>query len=150
MVMERFKQALEGETLIQRLENRVDDKAHELRNRPSKRLQRNMPRLGQRNIGEGVGAGLVEAGTIVILEDILGVPFGANVDVVDSEPSQGGTIYTVNVNAHGENLARARAFLQSTTGFSSVFTDTLDIKNTEVLNTRIARDTYQVEILVQD
>lgn len=150
MVMERFKQALEGETITQRVSNRVSNRASQVRNRPSQRLQKRMPRLGQRNIGEGIGAGMVEAGVAVILEETLGLPFGASSDVTDVEPVEGGHIYTVNVNAPVENMAQARAFIDSTTGFSSVLVDTLDVQSVEVLNTRPLRDTYQIKIRVQD
>lgn len=147
---ERVKSIIGRDNFIRRIENRVDDKAFNLRQRPGRALRRRVPRIPNRNVGEGTIVGLLEAGIAVLLEDTVGVPFGANSEVTNVESTQGGRIYTVNVNAPFENMAQARAFLESTTGFTSVMTDLIEVEEMEVLNTRMLRDTYQVRILVKD
>lgn len=139
------------EPIWRKVEDRLSERASTARQRVlNDPLERRVPRVGQRNIGEGIGAGLIEAGIAVILEETLGVPFGASSDIVDTTPVDGGMVYTVNVNAPVENMAKARAFIDSTTGFLSILTDNYEIDNAEVLNTRMLRDTYQIELLVED
>lgn len=148
MVGERI---LNREPIWRKAEDKIDDTAHRARHRVlDEPLNRRVPRLGQRNIGEGIGVGLVEAGIAKILEETLGIPFGSDTEIVDSNPTDGGMIYTVNVDAPLENMAKARGFLEGTTGFTSVLTDRYDVQNVEILKTRVLRDTYQVEVLVED
>lgn len=150
MVGERLRQLSDRDPIWRRIENRVDDKASNLRNRPSKRLQKEVPKVGQRNFGEGLGAGFVQAGIAKILKETVGIPLGSDTEIVDTEPVEGGVLYTVNVDGPIENMSKARAFIEATTGFTSILTDELNVQNTEVLKTRVLRDTYQVEVLVED
>lgn len=139
------------EPIIRRIERRIDDRAHRFRiNTFDKPLQRRVPKIGQRNLGQGIGAGVVEAGIAIVLEETVGIPFGSDVEVVDTEGVEGGTLYTVNVDAPLENMARARGFFEATTGFTSLLTDVWMVENVEVLRTRPLRDTYQIEVMVRD
>lgn len=137
--------------IIDRIRSAPTRRASKFRNRYSKRVESATPDfLEGRAIGSGTMTGAVGAGILTILEETVGVPFGASSDIVSVDPVDGGAIYTVNVNAPTQNMAQARAFIDSTTGFVSYLTDRFEIENAEVLNTRMARDTYQVEVLVED
>ena len=150
MVGENIRNALDREPIWRKLEDRVDKTASNLRNRPSRRLEEKLPQVPNRNIGGGVGAGLVEAGIAKVLEETVGIPFGSDTEIVDTEPVDDGTMYVVNIDAPFENMAKARAFLEANTGFTSILTDELNVEEVEVLRTRPIRDTYQAEVLVVD
>lgn len=135
--------------LIGRVKDRLSEPLSKRRNKPGKRLEKRIPEVPNRNIGKGEAVGAVNAGLATILEDTLGFPFGATVDIVNVETTPQGDVYTVNVNAPTENIARARAFIDSTTGFTSYLTDEYDIEEVEVLNKRFARDTHQVTLRIQ-
>lgn len=150
MVGQRVRSALDREPFWRRVEGRVGSRANRFRNRPGSALRRRFPQFPNRNFGGGITVGLVEAGVALVLEDTLGIPFGSDTEIVDSQPVSGGTQYTVNIDAPTENMARARAFLEANTGFTSVLTDLLEVQSVDVLRTRTVRDTYQVEIVVRD
>lgn len=150
MVGERVVNLIDRKPVTQKIEDRIDDAVSGARNRPSRALERRFPKLENRNFGGGTMAGLLEAGIAIVLEDTVGVPFGASSEIVDTEPASNGTIYTVNVNAPTKNMAEARAFLESSTGFASVLTDIVDVEEAEVLNVRPLRDTYQVKVRIRD
>lgn len=147
---DRVRNALDREPVWRRLEERFSNPGNRIRNAPGKRLQRRLPQFPNRNFGGAVGVGVIEAGIALILEDTLGIPFGSDTEIVDSQPVQGGTLYTVNVDAPFENMAKARAFFESNTGFASLLTDLMDVESVEVLKTRTLRDTYQIQVEVQD
>lgn len=146
----RLKMRLDREPIWRRIEDQFDDLMSEVRNAPGRRLEREFPQFENRNFGGGLAVGGVEAGIALILKETVGLPLGSDVEVVDSEPAEGGTIYTVNVDSPTENMAQAQAFLESGTGFTSYLTDLIKVESTSVLRTRTVRDTYQVEILVED
>lgn len=150
MVGERVRSALNRDPIWRRAADRVKDRSSSLRNRPGQAVQHKFPQFENRNFGGAIGVGLVEAGIAVVLESTLGIPFGSDVEVPSTRSTSRGTIYTVNVDAPTENMARARAFLEANTGFTSVLTDLYDVDNVEVLRKRPLRDTYQVELLVED
>ena len=150
MVGERIGDAIDREPIFHQIEDRIDEAFSGARNAPSRKLQNRFPQLENRNLGGGTVTGLVEAGIAKVLEDTLGVPFGASAEVTDVEPIERGQVYTVNVDAPTENMAQARAFLESTTGFSSVLTDVIEVNEAEVLNVRPLRDTYQIKVRVED
>lgn len=141
---------IDREPVWRKIEDRVDDRAHSLRNRPGKRVKRSIPSFENRNLGGGIAVGILEAAIAIILKDTLGVPFGSDTEAVGAEPTGDGVIYTINVDAPFENMAQARAFIESGTGFTSVLTDRINVSNVDVLKTRVLRDTYQIEILVED
>lgn len=149
MVGERLKRNFDREPIWRRLEEKVSNPGHNIRDQIDRKTSF-VPRFRKRNFGGGVGAGAVTAGVITILEDVIGVPFGGSVDTIDVEPAEDGTIYTVNVNAPTESSAKVRAFIDAGTGFTSLLTDTLDTRDVEVIGTRTFRDTYQVQIKISD
>lgn len=137
------------EPIWRKAEDLVDNTGYNLRNKPSNALGV-LPRYKNRNIGGGIGIGVVQAAIAKILDDTVGVPFGSDTEIIGMEPADNGVVYTVNVDAPTENMAQARAFLESGTGFTSILTDLLQVENVEVLKTRTLRDTYQVEVLIED
>lgn len=141
---------LDREPFWRDLEDAVEGTAHDLRNRPGSRLKRTIPPLENRNFGGGRVVGALEAGVAIILQETVGLPLGSDVEVVDTEPAQGGTAYTINVDAPTRNMAETEAFFEAGVGFTSLLTDLIEVESTEVLRTRIVRDTYQIEVLVED
>lgn len=148
--MARRFNIVDREPIWRRVEDAMDDAASDIRNAPGRNLRKQFPEFDNRNFGGGIAIGSLEAAIAIILERTIGVPFGSDVEITDTEPTSGGTIYTVNVDAPFENMAQARAFFESQTGFTSLLMDTYNVENVEVLRTRPARDTYQVEMLVED
>lgn len=134
--------------IAKRVRDRVAEPVSRARNKPGGELEDKIPEVEHRNVGGGKVAGGIGAAVATILEDTVGLPFGATVDVVDVEPVEDGHIYTVNVNAPTENIAEARAFIDAGTGFSSYFTDTFEVVETDHIHFRFARDTYQIRIKV--
>lgn len=130
-----------------RLSDRTGERTHPMRNKLSKKLS-SMPRVGDRNVGEGIVASAVLSGAITILEDTVGVPFGGAVETVSAEyeRSSGDTVYTLDVNAPTEGIAKARAFINSGTGFTAYLTEKYDIEDVTVTGKRVARDTYRVTL----
>lgn len=147
---ERIRQALDREPVWRRAEERLSNPGTRIRNAPGKRLQNRLPQFPNRNFGGAVGVGVLEAGISKVLEETVGIPFGSDTEIVDSQVASNGTLYTVNVDAPFENMAKARAFFESNTGFTSLLTDLIEVESTEVLKTRTLRDTYQIEIMVED
>jgi len=148
MVGERITKVVDREPILKKAQDRVSERVSSIRNRPGSRAEKVAPQFENRNLGGGVMTGAIAAGVATILEDTVGLPFGASVDIVNVEATEGGEIYTVNVNAPTENIAEARALIDSATGFTSYLTDTFSVESVDVLNHRIARDTYQIELKV--
>jgi hypothetical protein len=136
-----------------RIKQRVSSRTFKLRNRPGEALQERMPSASKRNIGEGTLAGAITAGIAVVAEDTLGVPFGASADTYEVERlTQNGDewiLYTVDVNAPSQNMAQARAFIDSSTGFLSYIVDEFDVEEADVVTVRPLRDTYRVKVKVK-
>lgn len=132
------------------LTGRVERKSSKVRNALGDTLEDIGKDAVDRNFGNGEVIGLAGAGLIVILEDTVGIPFGAGSEIVDSEAVEGGTVYTIDVNAPTKNIAEMRAFLDSTTGFASLLTDKVETQDIQVINFRPGRDTHQIEIEVRD
>lgn len=150
MVGERARRLVDRKPLIRRAEQVVDDTAHNARNAPGSRLRSRFPPLENRNVGGGIAVGALEAAVAIVLKDTLGVPFGSDIEISDVQPADRGNIYTVNVDAPFENMARAEAFFEAQTGFTSLLTDQIDVSEVEVLRKRPLRDTYQIKIRVED
>lgn len=150
MVGKRLRDALDREPVWRRIEDRIDGAAHNTRNIPGRRLRRKFPQFPNRNFGGGLGVGAIEAGISLILKRTLGLPFGSDVEIVDSQAMDGGTLYTVDVDAPFENMAQAQAFFEANTGFTSLLTDLINVRGVTVMKTRPIRDTYQIEIMVED
>lgn len=141
---------LDREPIIRKLENRLHERATELRNRPGRRFAKRVPDFEHRNVGGGKLVGAIEGGIALLIKETVGLPLGSDVEVVDVEPTQGGNIYTINVDAPFENMAQAQAFFEAGTGYTSFFTDLIEVQSTETLKVRSVRDTYQIEVLVRD
>lgn len=149
MVGERIRSTIDREPIWVRAQNRVKGRASRVRNRPSDAIERTVPDLENRNIGGGTLAGTGMAGISVILQDTLGIPFGASSDIIDVEPVDDGQLYTVNVNAPTRVMADARATIDSTTGFTYLITDSVEIRSVEKLDERMVRDTWQIKLVVR-
>lgn len=147
---EREFRVLDREPIWRKIEERIQGKASERRNAPGERLAEYSPSFEHRNFGDGKAVGMLEAGIAVLLKQVIGVPLGSEVEVIGVEATDGGNIYTVNVDAPFKNMAEAQAFFESGTGYASVLTDLMKVQETQVLRTRSLRDTYQVKILVRD
>lgn len=150
MVGERIRSAIDRKPVWIRAQDRVKSRFSKLRNRPSDAVERAAPSLENRNFGGGQLAGTGLAGIAVILEDTLGIPFGASSDITNVEPVQDGQLYTVNVNAPTRVMSDARAAIDSTTGFTYLVTDNIEIRSIEKLDERIARDTWQIKLVVME
>lgn len=143
---------LSEKNVVQRVEDRIDSQASNARNAPGEVARSLLPRVSDRNIGAGIAIGVIEATIAIVLKDTIGIPVQSDVEIVDTaaNPDGDGVIYTVNVDAPFENMARAEAFFDSTVGFTSLLTDSLNVTDVQVLKKRVLRDTYQVKILVED
>lgn len=134
---------------LKRLSSEVGKRATKVRNKPVDAALGRID-LGRRNIGQGKGMGAVGAGLAVILEDVLGIPFGASVDTHNVEYVQDGEIYTVDVNAPFHRMADARSMIDTSTGFTGFITDDIEILETELIKARPIRDTYRVKVKIHD
>lgn len=149
MVRERLREVVDRKSIPRKLDDRFKNRVHNLRMKPGSRLER-IPDFENRNFGSGKGLGILEAAIATIIEDTVGVPFGADADVSTSTVTENGVRYVVDVNAPTQNMAEARAFIDSGTGFTSILTDKLNVENVELLKVRTFRDTFRVTILVED
>lgn len=132
-----------------RIKDRLGRRTFRLRNKPGEALQRRMPSLGDSNIGEGTLAGAITAGAAVVIEDTIGVPFGASADTYEVRREGEWVVYEVDVNAPSQNMAQARAFIDSTTGFTSFLMEEYNVEEAEVVKVRPLRDTYRVQVKVR-
>lgn len=137
------------EPIGRRVRKKLSSRVSKARNEPGERIKSAAPTFGDRNVGSGVFIGATGAAVATVLEDTLGIPFGATVDITDVEESGDEIVYTVDVNAPTENIAEARAFIDSTTGFVSYLTDEYEIEDAEIMTTRMVRDTYRVKVKVE-
>lgn len=149
MVRERLREVVDRKSIPRKLDGRFKNRVHNLRMKPGSRLER-IPDFENRNFGSGKGLGILEAAIATIIEDTVGVPFGADADVSTSTVTENGVRYVVDVNAPTQNMAEARAFIDSGTGFTSILTDKLNVENVELLKVRTFRDTFRVTILVEN
>lgn len=150
MVGQRVRSALDREPIWRRVNDRVRNRASSVRNRPGRALKRRLPQFQSRNFGGGLAVGAAQAGVAIVLERTLGIPFGAETEISDVRSTGRGTVYVVNVNAPFQNMADVRAFIESGTGFTTFLTEEINVQSSQVLKTRMFRDTYQIEILVED
>jgi hypothetical protein len=132
--------------LLKGMSDKIGGRTTPIRNIPANFFENNDFGGDRVGFGDGSGAGAVGAAVLTIVEDTVGVPFGGSVDVINVEETNRGARYTVNVNAPTENIAESRAFIDSSTGFLSYFTDEYQVQDVEIENERVLRDTYQYEI----
>lgn len=150
MAGERVKNILDREPVWRKAEDAVEDPVERLRGGVNDVISEPFPEFENRNVGGGRVAGAVTAAVAVVLEDSVGLPFGASSDIQDTRSVDDGVVYTVNVNAPFESMAEARAAIDSTTGFTSFLTDQIGVESVTVQKTRIVRDTFEIEVLVED
>ena len=148
MVGERIKQRLDRKPIWRRASKRLAEPGHSVRSRVGSNVGNRVPEFENRNFGNGIGAGTVGAAAATIIEDTVGVPFGGSSDILDVKSVGEANEYTVNVNAPMEDMAKVRAFLDSSTGFLSLLTDELDVQSVELVDKRALRDTYEVRLQV--
>lgn len=149
MVGENLKNIIgDRPSVIRDLANRVDGPLSERRNEIPMRVARNLPSFNERNFGGGFGIGYVAAAVAVILEDTVGIPFGADADVINVETDGDTFTYTIDVNSPFPKMAEARGAIDSSTGFTSVLTEKIDILSAEKIKERPVRDTYRVEVRI--
>lgn len=112
----------------------------------------NVINLPNENIDDGVGIAALATAVAYVAEDYLPIRLGASISTVDIEEVEGQEQtfdYTLDVNAALENQARLKAKVQSGTGFTSLWSDKLEVLDYEEIATRPARDTYRYKIRVQ-
>lgn len=148
MVGERIQNVLGDEPVLRQVGDRLDKRASNIRNRQSHRVQKATPSLKRRNIGDGMAVGVVGS----LIEDFISsyIPIGSDTEVVGVRKEGEGVVYTVNTDAVFENMAKAEGFMESGTGLTSFITDKIDVEDVQILRTRPLRDTYQVEVYVED
>lgn len=148
MVGERLKKVAGNEPVLRRVGDRIDKRASNIRNRQSRRVRMLTPSMDRRNLGDGMAVGAAGSAVASAIEAYL--PIGSDTEIVGVSESGKGVVYTVNIDAPFENLARAEASLESGTGFTSFITDKIEVKSASVLRSRPLRDTYQVEVYIED
>ena len=106
------------------------------------------PTFDTEEIRGGTLIGLYTAGVATAIQTY--VPLGAETEIANTEKVDGGTLYTVNVNAAFSNQAMFRSILETGTGYTSLLVDKNTIEDEQVLRKRPLRDTYQFEVLVEE
>jgi len=148
MVGERLKKFTEREPVWRQVEKKVGPRASKARNRPMNRLEKRVPQVPNRNIGGGVGIGIIGAAIIRAVKDY--VPLATSVDLVDTQDTNGGVLYTLNVDAPMQDIAKAEAFMEAASGFTSVLTDRMQVEDARVVKSRVVKDTYEIKVLVSN
>jgi len=148
MVGERLSNMGNREPIVRAVSNRFSGRASKIRNRPGKVLENTIPKLPNRNLGGGVAVGAIGAVIIRAVKDYI--PLATDVDIVGTQDTDGGVLYTINVDAPMMDVAEFEAFMESASGLTSIITDSIDIQDTKVLKTRMVKDTYEIKVLVQD
>jgi len=126
------------------------DKGHELRTNLDQFLKDRRFEPSNTNIDTNTVVGAAIVGTVYALESYLPGKAGANTEVLNVETEDGGDtyIYTINTNAPLEGQARFRSILDASTGYTSLYTDEIEIVEFETIQERVARDTYQYRVKV--
>lgn len=149
MVGERVKKVIgDRPSVVRKAADRFDGPFSERRNNIPERIARMTPDFQQRNLGDGFGIGYIAAGVAVIIEDTVGVPFGASSDTVNIERNGNVFTYTVDTNAPFPNMAKARAAIDAGTGFTGVFTERIEFQSFEKVKERPFRDTYRIKVRI--
>ena len=154
-VKQKLQQRFDREPVWRRKEEEIQKLPRGAREKLNDLISTRFPRYENRNFGSGIIAGAAQAGIADVLEDVIGVPFGAETEMVgiDNSATMDGTSgveYTINVNAPTQTMAEARAFVESGTGYTSLLTDLLKVENVELVKSRALRDTYEIVVFVED
>lgn len=149
MAGDNIRRILDREPVWRKVEDQISNPGHRIRNSVGN-IGDSVPEFQHRNLGGGIATGTLGAAIGVVLEDTIGIPFGGSSDIIETQRGEGANEYVVNVNAPTENIAQARAFIDSGTGFTSILTDKLDVQDVELIGTRTIRDTYQIKLRIED
>lgn len=135
---------------VNKRSSQFTDKGHELRTRFDQFLKDRRFEPANSNIDTNTVVGAAVVGTIYALESYLPGKVGANTEVLNVETEDGGDtyIYTINTNAPIEGQARFRSILDASTGYTSLYTDNIEVVEFETIQERVARDTYQYKVKV--
>lgn len=132
---------------IQEAVDGVADTGHDIRIKTEDAIVTVTPTWENETIEAGSLVGLATAAVVSAANTY--VPLGSETEIANVEKVEGGTKYTVNVNAGFRNQAMFRSVMETGTGYTSLITDVQDIQDEEVLRKRPLRDTYQFEVLVE-
>lgn len=139
--------------LYERLRKKLDSKGgigHTTRVNIGNRLVKITPTWQNENIDPGTLAGAMVAAISTTIDDFAPVDIASSAEIAGSEPIEGGAKYTVNVDGVLPQQARFMAMMDAGTGFTSLFTDKMDVKEVGALRKRIGRSTWQFEVIVMD
>lgn len=150
MVGGRLKKALDRKGIIRRLEHRTNGPGGDFRNGPGRVIRNNVPEFENRNIGGGRVAGIIGATIAEFAQEALPLPYGVETEVTHVEDTEKGARYIVDVDAGTENIARARAFYDTGAGLASYLTDVLHVESVKLVNSRVLRDTYRLELEIEE
>lgn len=135
---------------VSEINQRFAERGHQIRDDFDSFLKDRRFELSNKNIDTNTVAGAAVVGTVYALESYLPGKAGANTEVLSVETEDNGQtyIYTINTNAPLEGQARFRSILDSSTGFTSLYTDEIEVQEFETIQKRVGRDTYQYRIKV--
>jgi hypothetical protein len=154
-IRDAMEQRLDRQPIWRRNEDRLKRIPRATRDELNNLLADRFPRYENRNFGSGVLAGAAQAGIADILEDVVGVPFGAETEMVGidntaSYQGSDGVMYSLNVNAPTQTMAEARAIIEAGTGYTTYVTDLSKVTSVDLVRTRVLRDTYAIDVFVED
>lgn len=112
----------------------------------------NVVQFPNENLEDGTGVAAIATAIVYAAEDYLPVRLGASVSVTNVSRVEGQPKtfdYTIDVNGALENQARLKAKITSGTGFTSLWSDKIEVKEMETLAERPVRDTYRYKIRIQ-
>jgi len=139
--------------LYNRIRKKLDSKSgigHTTRVNIGNRIVDITPTWQNENIDPGTLAGAMVAAISTTIDDFAPVDIASSAEIAGSEPIEGGARYTVNVDGVLPQQARFMAMMDAGTGFTSLFTDEMEVKDKGALRKRIARSTWQFEVVVKD
>lgn len=124
------------------------DAGHNIRVRVADKIIELSPEWDNPNFKKGTIIGGMIAAIAAVIDEY--VPLKADADIVNTEPVEGGTRYTVNVDAPLKPQAMFKAMIESGSGFVSILSDDFDVKEPVPSRKRLARDTWTVDVVVKD
>lgn len=137
--------------LYKRIQNQLEKReeaAHQVRVNLGDKIVELTPTFANKNIEPGTAAGAIMAVAAMWIDEY--VPMAADTEIVDSEKTDQGTRYTVDVDAPFPQQGKFRAMMEAGEGFPSLLVDDFDITEEDVMQVRAGRDTYQYDVLIKD
>ena len=138
--------------LYRKVQQALDNRAqpgHEARLNIGQSIVEVTPTWSNENIRPGTLTGAVFAAVVKVVGDTE-LPVGSDTEIVAVEDVDGGMLYTVNVDAPLKQQAMFQWMMEAATGFTSLFIDQFETSQPEAVRRRVARDTWQLEVLVKD